>query len=80
MKPALPLPSPQELKRKYPTTEIQKKFIEESRKKIINILNGTDPRLLLIISDLAPSMTVQQLTSMDSNLKNSPKSLRKIFI
>lgn len=43
------LPSYQELKQRFPLHPTQRRFVEESRQTIRNILNGTDPRLLLII-------------------------------
>lgn len=43
------LPSSQELKRQYPLTSSQLSFIEQSRGTIRHILNGEDPRLLLIV-------------------------------
>ncbi|MCB1112255.1 MAG: 3-deoxy-7-phosphoheptulonate synthase [Chlamydiales bacterium] len=44
-----PLPTPFELIEELPTTSSQRAFIEKSRQTICNILNGCDPRLLLII-------------------------------
>ncbi len=49
MKQSVLLPSPEEIKSKYPCTGIQNNFIASSRKKIIDILNGSDTRLLLIV-------------------------------
>lgn len=43
------LPSYKELKSRIPTTPQQDHFIEESRQTVRRILNGTDPRLLLIV-------------------------------
>ncbi len=43
------LPTPKELKQKYPLTTAQKKFITESRETVQNILDGKDERLLLIV-------------------------------
>ncbi|NGX42479.1 MAG: Phospho-2-dehydro-3-deoxyheptonate aldolase, Tyr-sensitive [Chlamydiae bacterium] len=44
-----PLVSPRELKQQLPATIAQTHFIEQTRQQIIQILNGTDPRLLLIM-------------------------------
>lgn len=44
-----PLPSYKEIKTRFPLSSRQHLFIEESRQKIRAILNGTDPRLLLIV-------------------------------
>ncbi len=41
--------TPKELKDKFPLTIPQKKFIEETRHDIRKILDGSDPRLLLIV-------------------------------
>lgn len=49
MKSSSTLPSPQEIKNKYRSTEAQKDFIEKSRQIIIDILNGSDQRLVLIV-------------------------------
>lgn len=43
------LPSPSLLKRRHPPTPEQIAFVEESRRKVREILDGTDPRLLLIV-------------------------------
>lgn len=43
------LPSYKELKKRLPLTSAQRLFIEESRHAIRAILNGRDPRLLLIV-------------------------------
>ncbi len=43
------LPSPMELKESIPLTTNSQQFIENSRQTISNILNGTDPRMLLVI-------------------------------
>lgn len=44
-----PLPSPQDLLRELNPTSEQRSFINASRNEIKNILNGQDPRLLLIV-------------------------------
>lgn len=44
-----PLISPRKLKQELPATITQKQFIEQSRKQVRQILNGFDPRLLLIL-------------------------------
>lgn len=44
-----PLPTPFELLQTCPLTPSQKLFIENQRKQIKNILNGDDPRLLVIV-------------------------------
>ncbi len=43
------LPTPQELLRQLPATPSQRDFIEESRDTVRQILEGNDPRLLLIV-------------------------------
>jgi 3-deoxy-7-phosphoheptulonate synthase len=43
------LPSYKEIKTRFPLLPTQALFIEESRKTVRAILNGTDPRLLLIV-------------------------------
>lgn len=43
------LPSYQELKARFPLLLPQRQFIEESRQTVRAILNGTDPRLLMIV-------------------------------
>lgn len=43
------LPTPRQLKKVYPLTSDQKKFIQSSRKTISDILEGKDGRLLLIV-------------------------------
>jgi 3-deoxy-7-phosphoheptulonate synthase len=43
------LPTYRELKEQLPITSFQSDFIEKSREIVNNILNGTDPRLLLIV-------------------------------
>jgi 3-deoxy-7-phosphoheptulonate synthase len=43
------LPSYKELKCRFPLTDRQQGFIEQSRQMVRQILGGTDPRLLLII-------------------------------
>lgn len=43
------LPSPLELSNQLPVTLSQRKFIAKSRDTIKRILNGTDPRLLIIV-------------------------------
>ena len=43
------LPSYQDLKTQFPSTSSQQLFIEQSRQTIRRILNGQDPRLLLIV-------------------------------
>lgn len=43
------LPSYDELKTQFPLTNLQNTFIAKSRQAIRNILNGSDPRLLLIV-------------------------------
>lgn len=49
MKHAVILPPPSQLKRLCSQTENQLNFIKTSRQKIVDILNGVDPRLLLIV-------------------------------
>lgn len=44
-----PLPSPRELLEKFPLQWEQAAFIQRTRKEIIQILNGDDPRYLLIV-------------------------------
>jgi 3-deoxy-7-phosphoheptulonate synthase len=44
-----PLPTPSQLRQSLPLNSEQKQFIAKSRQTIINILQGKDPRLLLII-------------------------------
>lgn len=44
-----PLPTPKELLRELPLTMAQRDFIEDSREQIQQILQGEDPRLLLIV-------------------------------
>lgn len=44
-----PLHSPLELKNLYPLQATQKAFVEKNRKDISQILNGSDPRHLLIV-------------------------------
>lgn len=43
------LPTPCELLQTFPISNAQKKFIENQRHQIKNILNGEDPRLLVIV-------------------------------
>jgi 3-deoxy-7-phosphoheptulonate synthase len=43
------LPSYQELRARFPLLSTQRLFIEESRQTVRSILNGADPRLLLIV-------------------------------
>ncbi len=43
------LPSPRLLKRQHPATTMQLAFIERSRQTLIDILEGNDPRLALIV-------------------------------
>lgn len=43
------LPSYRELKNQLPITPMQRSFIEKNRLIVENILNGSDPRLLLIV-------------------------------
>lgn len=43
------LPSYKELKTRFPLLTTQRQFIEDSRQTVRAILNGTDPRLLLIV-------------------------------
>jgi 3-deoxy-7-phosphoheptulonate synthase len=43
------LPSYRELKARFPLLPTQHRFIEESRQTVRAILNGTDPRLLIIV-------------------------------
>lgn len=43
------LPSPSHLKRRHQPTPEQLAFVNESRRTVKEILNGTDPRLLLIV-------------------------------
>lgn len=43
------LPSPLQLKERYPLSDLSKGFIENSRKTLINILEGIDRRLLFIV-------------------------------
>jgi 3-deoxy-7-phosphoheptulonate synthase len=49
MKMNLELPTPEELKTEFPLAFEQQSFIENSRKQVIDILNQSDPRLLLIV-------------------------------
>jgi 3-deoxy-7-phosphoheptulonate synthase len=44
-----PLLTPHALKREFPTTEAQQNFVNQSRAQVKNILDGTDPRILLIV-------------------------------
>lgn len=44
-----PLPTPHELKRELPITDLQLRNIQQSRHIIKNILEGSDPRQLLIV-------------------------------
>jgi len=44
-----PLPSPSQILHELPTSLSQKTFIEKTRQEIRNILDGQDPRLLLIV-------------------------------
>ena len=44
-----PLISPRELKQRLPATIAQTHFIEQSRQQIVRILEGSDPRYLLIM-------------------------------
>lgn len=43
------LHSPQTIKRLFPASVQQQQFVAKKRQEIINILNGRDPRLLLIV-------------------------------
>jgi 3-deoxy-7-phosphoheptulonate synthase len=43
------LPSPNELKHELPITPQQVEFIDNARSQIVQILNGEDPRILLIV-------------------------------
>lgn len=44
-----PLPSPYELIQELPATQSQLNFVSEARRDILKILDGQDPRLLLIV-------------------------------
>lgn len=44
-----PLPSPSSLKGQYPLSIKEEAFIEKTRSDIVQILDGNDPRLLLIV-------------------------------
>lgn len=79
------LPTPAEIKRKLPLSEAAARTVVEGRKVVENILDGTDPRMLVVVGpcsihDLkAAKEYAQRLKALHDELKDSLYIVMRVY-
>lgn len=77
--------TPRELKEKFPTTLAQTEFVEQSRTEVKAILNGNDPRILMIVGPcsihdpLSAIDYAQRLKALSEEVKDSLKLVMRVY-
>ena len=74
-----PLPSPQQIHHLFPATAEQLKFVENSRKNIIEALDAASPRRLMIVGPCSIHDKDSAL-AYATNLKKLPKEISESFL
>ncbi len=76
----IPLPSPEALIAEIPRSDKQAEFMAESREIIRNILNGTDPRFLLIVGPCSIHDTKAGIEYAEKLAKLAEEVKDKVYI
>lgn len=77
--------TPRELKEKFPATLAQSEFVEQSRAEVKAILNGDDPRILMIVGPCSihdPRSAIdyaQRLKALSEEVKDSLKLVMRVY-